>query len=153
MDELRQATAEAPGPVPRSHPPGAEPEPPPGVVDAARRLIDEGGDAAHSGLAMLRALKDLAGAELALAKQALVRAAVMAIGAALTALVAVIYVFATLSAWLASLGLGLPLALAISTVLLLALVGLLAWRAVALTRLARFDGTRRQLARLREGTP
>jgi uncharacterized membrane protein YqjE len=121
-----------------------------GVVESARRLLDEGGDAARSALETARALKTLAGAELALAKAAVVRAAVLAVGATLFALIGVFFVFATLSALLVALGLGWAAALGISTLLLLAGAGLLAWRAVALTRLARFDATRRQLALLRE---
>jgi uncharacterized membrane protein YqjE len=129
--------------------PGGEP----GVVDTAKRMLDEGGDAAHSAMDTVRALKTLAAAELALAKAAIARSAVMFVGAAIVGLISLIFVFATLSAVLVALGLSWWAALGISTLLLLATAGVLAWRGMALAKLARFDATRRQLARLRETLP
>jgi uncharacterized membrane protein YqjE len=126
--------------------PGAEP----GFVDSAKRMLDEGGDAAHSAMDTARALKTLAAAELSLAKAAVVRSAIMFGGAAIVALISVFFVFATLSAVLVALGLSWWASLGISTVLLLATAGLLAWRGMALIKLTRFDATRRQWARLRE---
>jgi uncharacterized membrane protein YqjE len=148
-----------PRPVePAPRPPDASPAPElpggqPGIVDTAKRMLDEGGDAAHSAMDTARALKTLAAAELALAKAAIVRSVVMFGAAAITALISVFFVFATLSAVLVALGLSWWAALGISTVLLLVTAGFLAWRGMALVKLARFDATRRQLARLRETMP
>jgi uncharacterized membrane protein YqjE len=141
-------------PVPRppdpAPAPAAAPGGEPGIVDTAKRMLDEGGDAAHTAMDTARALKTLAATELALAKVAIVRSAVMFGGAAVAALVSLFFVFATLSAVLVALGLSWWAALGISTLLLLATAGLLAWRGMSLVKLARFDATRRQLARIRE---
>ena len=152
MEPVRPSAAEAPVPPPQ--PAGADAPAPAGddagIVDNARALLDEGGDVARAALDTLAALKTLAGAELALAKAAVTRAAVFLVVAAIAGLVATFYLFATLAAALVAAGLGWPLALGIATLLLLLGAGLLVWRALAMFRLARFDGTRRQLARLRE---
>jgi uncharacterized integral membrane protein len=155
MDGLRQASEAEPGPAPRSEAPRIVKTPPQdlGVFDAAKRLLDEGREATRSTSATLLALKTLAQAELSLATSAISRAAIMAVGALIAGLVAVFYVFATLSALLVMLGLPWAGALAISTGVLLLIAGVLIWRAIALTKMARFDGTRRQLERIREGTP
>jgi hypothetical protein len=155
MDERPPSGAE-PRPVPPERDGAATPaqaEAEAGIVDAARLLLREGNAAAQSTLATLQALKALAGAELALARTAISRALLLAIGAGLTALVAVFYLFATLSALLVTLGLGWAAALGISTLLLVLIAGGLSWRALTLSKMARFDGTRRQLTRLREGAP
>jgi uncharacterized membrane protein YqjE len=163
MDERpQQASAAGAGPSPQPAPPGrearagsteADRDLDPGLIEVARQLLHEGSAAGRSTLSTLQAVKTLAAAELALAKTALGRAAMMLIGAGLAALVAVFYLFATLSALLVSLGLGWPAALGIATLALLLITGGLAWRAMALSRMARFDATRRQLGRLREGAP
>jgi uncharacterized membrane protein YqjE len=120
-----------------------------GLIEAARRLIEEGGDAARSGVATAAALKTLAQAEFALARAALTRAALLLALALVAGLVGLAYALATLTALLASAGLGWSAALAVSTALALLTAGLLAWRGLAASQHARFERTRRQLTRLR----
>jgi len=127
--------------------------PPAGVMDAARRLIDEGGDAAHSARATAQALKTLAQAEWALAKAAIVRGALLGAFALIGALLGTGFLLATLAATLVALGLGWPAALAISTGLVLLTSGLLGWRAARTLQLARFDTLRHAFDRLREDRP
>jgi predicted lipid-binding transport protein (Tim44 family) len=154
MDSLRQATAAAPGPVPPSHPPGQEPTPSPdqlGMVDVARRLIEEGSATMQCTTATLQSLKELALAEASLATAAAGRMAIFGVAGAILGLVATIYLFGTLAAVLVALGLPWWASLGIVTLLLFALVGFVVWRIMALVKMTRFDGTRRQIARIREG--
>lgn len=155
----QQPTAASPDParpLPQAAAPeqsAAAPDPLPaeelGLIEAARRLIDEGGDVAKSGIATAGALKTLAQAEFALARAALSRAALMLALAMVAGLVGLAYALATLTALMVSAGLGWSAALALSTAIALIATALLAWRGLAASRHARFEGTRRQLTRLR----
>lgn len=139
--------------APRSERPAAVQDPLPaeelGLIEAARRLIDEGGDVARSGIATAGALKTLAQAEFALARAALTRAALMLALALVAGLVGLAYALATLTALMVAAGLGWSAALAVSTGLALLGAALLAWGGLAASKHARFERTRRQLTRLR----
>lgn len=116
--------------------------------EAARRLFDEGGDAARAAGDTALALKALAAAELDLARAALPRALLLAALALLALLAACLYALAVLALALQRAGLDWPWALLAATLAGLAAAALLAWRARAAFRLGRFEATRRQLQRL-----
>ncbi len=122
----------------------------PGMLEEAARLYEEGRLTASAAQESLRAIKTLAVAEGLLARVALARAAFLLAGALCVAVVATLFVFATLAAGLAAAGLSWPLALAIPAVALALGTALLLRQGLAVLRLARFSNTREQVARLRE---
>lgn len=123
------------------------------TIAAARRLVDEGEEAARSAGSTASALTSLAKAEFALARAAIVRSLVLGVAAVIAGFAGLLYLLATLTAVLAAAGLGWPAALGISTGLVLVVAGLLAWRALRLLRMARFEHLRREFARIREIAP
>jgi uncharacterized membrane protein YqjE len=129
--------------------------PPPGddpgedsLGDSARRLYAEGEAVARSAWRTLDALQSLAGHEAALARAALPQAAMFAGIAIALGLAAWLYLMALLVAWL-QLWLSWPGALGVATALSLLGAGACLWRSLALLRMSRFEGTRRQLRELR----
>jgi len=115
---------------------------------AARRLLDQGGEAARAAADTAVALSELAEAELALARAAAPRALLLALAAFGLTVVSVLYLLALLVALLHRIGLDWPAALAAATALALLGAGLLAWRAKRAWNMTRFVATRRQFARL-----
>lgn len=116
--------------------------------EAARRLLDEGGEAARAATETALALRALAAAELDLARAAIPRALLLGALSAVAALSTLLALLALLALLLQRAGLDWPWALLAATLAGLAATLLLAWRARSTLRLAGFAATRRQLSRL-----
>ena len=127
---------------------GADQEPAPHLDESVRRVAAAGRDTVGAGRDTARALRRLLGADLALARGAIVRALPWAAMALVFAFSTWLMLLAAMVAALHALGLGWLAASALAAVISLAATGLAGWRAAAYLRHAGLQATRRQLVRL-----
>ena len=123
----------------------------PGLGEAASQLQQAGKDSLASVNDMRRALSRLVSADIALARIALVRAAVWIGVAVAFGASAWLLLMAALITGLHALGLSWLAATGISAAVSLVITGIAAWRALHFFGMGRFEATRRQLARLAPG--
>jgi uncharacterized membrane protein YqjE len=148
-EALSAAAQAAEGKTPRE----AATEAPPDLVEAARRLMAEGGETAIAAGEAASALSALVEAELALARAAAPRALFAAVLAFGLGLVSALYALALLVAWLQRLGLDWFESLAVAFALAAAATAGTIWQSLRLWRMTRFEATRRQLADLLGRSP
>lgn len=127
---------------------GADQEPAPHLDESVRRVAAAGRETFGAGRDTARALRRLLGADLALARGAIIRALPWAAMALVFAFSTWLMLLAALVAALHALGLGWLPAAALAAALSLAATALAGWRMVAYLRHAGLQATRRQLARL-----
>lgn len=127
---------------------GADQEPPPHLDESVRRVGAAGRETFGAGRDTFRALRRLVGADLALARGAVVRALPWAVLAIVFAFSTWLMLLAVMVTAFHALGLGWLAATALSAVISLVATGLAAWRMAAYLRHAGLQATRRQLSRL-----
>ena len=128
-------------------PDGADQEPAPHLDESVRRVAAAGRETFGAGRDTARALRRLVGADLALARGAIVRALPWAVLALLFAFSTWLMLLAVMVTALHALGLGWLAATAASAAISLAATALAGWRVAAYLRHAGLQATRRQLSR------
>ncbi len=129
-------------------PAAADQEPPPHLDESVRRVGAAGRETFGAGRDTFRALRRLVGADIALARGAIVRALPWAVLAVVFAFSTWLMLLAVLVAAFHALGLGWLAATALAAVVSLLATGLAGWRAATYLRHAGLQATRRQLSRL-----
>lgn len=131
----------------RAGPSGAEQEPAPHLDESVRRVAAAGRETLGASRDTARALRRLVGADLALARGAVVRALPWAVMALVFAFSTWLMLLAVMVAAFHAMGLGWLAATALSAAISLVATGLAGWRVIAYLRHAGMRATRRQFAR------